>query len=255
MNDDQLLRYSRQLLLPQVDFAGQAHLLASRALIIGLGGLGSPAAMYLAAAGVGQLLLVDFDAVELSNLQRQIAHTTLDIGRNKADSAADTVHALNPDVQVETITGRLEGAALAAQVARADVVLDCSDNFATRFALNAACVTAATPLVSGAAIRMEGQVAVFANTGSGPCYRCLYRDEEELAQTCSQTGVLAPVVGIIGAIQALEALKVLLRIGTTLDGHLLLFDALHMDWRTLTLHRDPACPVCRGHTTTPPPAP
>ncbi len=248
MNDEQLLRYSRQILLPQVDTAGQARLLAARVLVIGLGGLGSPAAMYLAAAGIGELVLVDFDDVELSNLQRQIAHTTADIGRHKVDSAADTLRALNPETKVETIAGMLEGEVLAAEVARADIVLDCSDNFATRFALNAACVAAATPLVSGAAIRMEGQLAVFRNTGEGPCYRCLYREEGELEETCSQTGVLAPVVGIIGAMQALEAIKLLLDIGTTLDGRLLVFDALHMDWRTLTLRRDPACPVCRSTT-------
>lgn len=245
MNDEQLLRYSRQIMLPQVDAAGQQRLLDASALIVGMGGLGSPAAMYLAAAGVGRLLIADFDRVELSNLQRQIAHRTADIGRPKVESAQDTLQALNPDVRVEPLHAVLDGSALDAAVARADVVLDASDNFATRFALNDACVRAGKPLVSGAAIRMEGQVTVFRNDGANsPCYRCLYRDGEELAETCSETGVLAPVVGIIGCVQATEAIKVLLGIGTDLGSRLLLLDALHMEWRSLKLRRDPSCPVC-----------
>ncbi|MCW8918384.1 MAG: molybdopterin-synthase adenylyltransferase MoeB [Gammaproteobacteria bacterium] len=242
MNDEQLLRYSRQIMLPAVDVAGQQRLLDSRVLIIGAGGLGSPVAIYLAAAGVGQLTLVDFDTVDLTNLQRQILHGSHDIGRPKVESARDSLRALNPEVRVEAINARLEGAALLAEVARADVVVDASDNFATRFAVNDACVAARKPLVSGAAIRMEGQVAVFHNERpESPCYRCLYRDEQELAQTCSENGVLSPVVGIIGAIQATEVLKALLGIGETLDGRLLLLDALTMEWRSMKLRKDPAC--------------
>ncbi len=242
MNDQQLLRYSRQIMLPQVDIAGQQRLLDSHVLIVGMGGLGSPVAIYLAAAGVGTLVLCDFDTVELTNLQRQIVHTTTSLGRLKVESARETLLALNPEVQVVTISERLVGAALAREVGKADLVIDASDNFATRFLLNDACVAARKPLVSGAAIRMEGQVSVFHNERAGsPCYRCLYGDEGELEQSCATNGVLAPVVGIIGSIQATEALKVLLGIGDTLDGRLLLLDALTMEWRTLKLRRDPAC--------------
>ena len=245
MNDDELLRYSRQILLPQVGIEGQDRLRASRALIIGLGGLGSPAAMYLAAAGVGTLAIADHDRVDLSNLQRQIVHRSADIGRSKADSACDALLALNPGTTIIAFDTRLNGEQLDAQIALADVVLDCSDNFATRFAVNDACVRARTPLVSGAAIRLEGQVAVFRpDHPDSPCYRCLYKDEGELAETCTQTGVLAPLVGVIGSLQALEALKVLLDLGTTLTGRLLLFDAEHLEWRTLILRKDPECPVC-----------
>ncbi len=242
MNDEQLLRYSRQIMLPTVDVAGQQQLLDSRVLIIGAGGLGSPVAMYLAAAGVGELVLVDFDQVDLSNLQRQILHGSNDVGRPKVESAADTLAVLNPEVGVTAINRRLEGEALLAEVERADVVVDASDNFATRFAVNDACVAAKKPLVSGAAIRMEGQVSVFHNERpDSPCYRCLYRDEGELSQSCSENGVLAPVVGIIGTIQATETLKVLLDIGDTLDGRLLLLDAHTMEWRNMKLRKDPAC--------------
>ncbi len=245
MNDDELLRYSRQILLPQVGIEGQDRLRASRALIIGLGGLGSPAAMYLAAAGVGTLAIADHDRVDLSNLQRQIVHRSADIGRSKADSARDALLALNPGTAIIAFDTRLNGEQLDAQIALADVVLDCSDNFATRFAVNDACVRARTPLVSGAAIRLEGQVAVFRpDHPDSPCYRCLYKDEGELAETCTQTGVLAPLVGVIGSLQALEALKVLIDLGTTLTGRLLLFDAEHLEWRTLILRKDPECPVC-----------
>ena len=245
MNDDQLLRYSRQIMLPQVDVAGQEKLLASRVLIIGAGGLGSPAAMYLAAAGVGQLVIADQDVVELSNLQRQLLHHDSDIGRPKADSASDTLRTINPDVAVTPLVTRLEGPQLAGEVRQAHVVLDCSDNFDTRFAVNAACVRHRTPLVSGAAIRMEGQVAVFAAGKAGsPCYHCLYRDGEDTEQTCAENGVLAPLVGIIGSLQALEALKVLLGLGDTLAGRLIVFDGLTHEWRTLKLQRDPECPTC-----------
>lgn len=242
MNDEQLLRYSRQIMLSGVDVGGQQKLLDSRVLIIGAGGLGSPVAMYLAAAGVGQLALVDFDEVDLSNLQRQILHGSHDLGRPKVDSASDTLAVLNPEVEVSAVNAKLEGEALLAEVAKADVVVDASDNFTTRFAVNDACVAARKPLVSGAAIRMEGQVSVFHNERPGsPCYRCLYRDEGELSQTCSENGVLAPVVGIIGTIQATEVLKVLLGIGDTLDGRLLLLDAHAMEWRSMKLRKDPAC--------------
>lgn len=245
MDDNELLRYSRQILLPQVGAEGQERLRQSRALIIGLGGLGSPVAMYLAAAGVGHLTLVDFDQVDLTNLQRQILYRSADIGRPKAEAARDTLLALNPLVTVTIIARQLEDSDLVEQVAQADVVIDATDNFATRFALNAACVRTRTPLVSGAAIRLEGQVAVFRpDRSDSPCYRCLYKDEEELAEGCTQTGVFTPVVGIVGTIQATEALKVLLDLGKTLTGRLLLIDALTMDLRTLGLRQDPHCPVC-----------
>ena len=245
MNDAQLLRYSRQIMLPQVDIEGQERLLAARALIIGAGGLGSPAAMYLAAAGVGHLVITDHDTVELSNLQRQLLHHDSDIGRNKAASAQDTLTIINPDVRVSTIAQTLQGDALDDAVRQADVVLDCSDNFATRFAVNQACVTQRTPLVSGAAIRMEGQVSVFdSSIENSPCYHCLYKEGEEDDQTCSGNGVLSPVVGIIGSLQALEALKVILSIGETLTGRLVIFDGLAHEWRTLSLRQDPDCTVC-----------
>jgi adenylyltransferase/sulfurtransferase len=244
MNDDQLLRYSRQIMLPAIGIEGQERLLASRVLIIGLGGLGSPVAMYLAAAGVGHLVLVDFDRVDLSNLQRQIAHTTDRIGEPKVASARESLLALNPECRVETIDQMLEDEALAAEVAKADLVIDCCDNFATRFAINAACVAAETPLVSGAAIRMEGQVSVFNGQPGGPCYRCLYSDEGTEDETCSENGVLAPLVGIIGSVQATEAIKVLTGAGETLSGRLLILDALRMEWRNLKLKADPNCPVC-----------
>ena len=245
MNDDQLLRYSRQIMLPQVDLAGQEKLLASRALIIGAGGLGSPAAMYLAAAGVGQLAIADFDVVDLSNLQRQLLHHSNDIGREKTASARDTLLSINPDIQVTAIPRALQGDELDEQVKLADVVLDCSDNFATRFTVNTACVGQRTPLVSGAAIRLEGQLAVFdSRKENSPCYNCLYKAGENEEQTCAETGVLSPLVGIIGSMQALEAIKVILSLGNDLCGRLVIFDALQHEWRTLTLPRDPACPTC-----------
>jgi adenylyltransferase/sulfurtransferase len=246
MNDDQLLRYGRQIMLPQFDIAGQQRLLQSHALIIGLGGLGSPAAMYLAAAGVGKLTLADFDAVDLSNLQRQIIHRSADINRPKVDSAADTLNALNPEVVISTIKEKLDDDALIEAVKQADVVIDASDNFATRFAINQACVTTHTPLVSGAAARLEGQVTVFPNTGEGeaPCYRCLYEDTPEVETRCSETGVLAPLVGIIGSIQATEVIKLLSGLGTPLIGRLLTLDASNLEFREIRLRRDPHCPVC-----------
>lgn len=244
MNDEQLLRYSRQIMLPQVDVAGQEKLLAARALIIGMGGLGSPVAMYLATAGVGHIVLVDDDKVELSNLQRQIAHGTPDIGLSKVASAKQTLLNLNPEIKITTYDERLSDKNLSNEIELANVVIDGTDNFTTRFALNKACVEHKTPLVSGAAIRMEGQVSVFNKTPNSPCYNCLYKDEGELDTSCSTNGVLSPVVGIIGSIQATEAIKVLLDIGDCLDGKLLILDALHMEFRTLKLKKDPACPVC-----------
>ncbi len=245
LSDAQLLRYSRQIMLADVDIDGQECWLASKVLIIGLGGLGSPAALYLAAAGVGELLLVDDDQVDLSNLQRQIVHTTARIGMNKVDSAAQMLREINPDITIVTRAERLDEKALQALVAQVDLVLDCTDNFSTRFALNRACVDHQKPLVSGAAIRMEGQIAVFQPGVEGsPCYQCLYKEGDDEALTCSESGVLSPLVGIIGSMQALEALKVLANIGTSLTGRLLLLDAKHMEWRSLKLKPDPACPVC-----------
>jgi len=247
LSDEQLLRYSRQIMLPEVEIEGQEAWLNSRVLIIGAGGLGSPVAIYLAAAGVGTLVLVDDDEVDLSNLQRQIVHTTDRIGQPKVESAKQSLQALNPTISVETIAARLEGAALNAEVAKADLVVDCTDNFSTRFALNRACVEQKTPLVSGAAIRTEGQVAVYdPRHEDAPCYQCLYREGEDEALTCSESGVLAPLVGIVGSVQAMEALKVLAGIGTPLVGRLLLLDGLRMEWRSLKLRKDPACPVCNS---------
>lgn len=247
MNDDQLLRYSRQILLPEFGTEAQDRLLAARVLIVGAGGLGSPVALYLAAAGVGTLVIADPDTVDVSNLQRQILHGEGDIGRAKVCSARDRLAALNPATSVITLEQRLDGVALAEQVAVADLVVDASDNFTTRYAVNSACVAARTPLVSGAAIRMEGQVAVFRpDLPDSPCYRCLYREGVEAEQTCADNGVLAPVVGVVGSMQALEAIKVLTGIGESLCGRLLVLDAKRMEIRTLKLRRDPECPVCAG---------
>jgi len=245
MNDEQLLRYSRQIMLPQVDVEGQAKLLASTVLIMGMGGLGSPVAMYLAAAGVGHLVLVDFDKVEQSNLQRQIIHREQSLGQLKVDSAAETLRQLNAQIKVTTVSEHLSEQALIAKLDSVDCVVDGTDNFESRFAINRACVHTQTTLVSGAAIRFEGQVTVFANQQGGPCYQCLYPDTgDELAQTCSDNGVLSPVVGIIGSVQATEVVKSLLGIGKTLQSRLLLLDASQMEWRSITLKKDPACPVC-----------
>jgi adenylyltransferase/sulfurtransferase len=243
LNDEQLLRYSRQIMLPDVDIDGQEKLLAAKVLIVGLGGLGSPVAMYLAAAGVGHLVLADFDTVDLSNLQRQIVHTSARIGVNKAVSAAQTLRELNSDIVLTCIENLLDADGLAALLQDVTAVVDCSDNFATRFALNAACVAAKVPLISGAAIRLEGQVAVFdARSATSPCYRCLYEDSEE-DLTCAANGVLAPLVGVVGSMQALETIKVLVGFGSTLAGRLLLFDARYSQWRELTLAKYEKCPV------------
>jgi molybdopterin/thiamine biosynthesis adenylyltransferase len=245
MEDTQLLRYSRQILLPQIDIAGQEKLLAARVLVVGLGGLGSPAAMYLAAAGVGELVLNDFDTVDLSNLQRQILHGTGNLREPKVESAQKALAHLNPEVRLTPIGHRLEGAELDRTVAGVDAVLDCSDNFATRFAVNAACVKAGKPLVSGAVIRFEGQLAVFTpGRDDSPCYNCLYADQGEWAESCVQTGVVAPLPGVVGSLQALEAVKVLLGIGRPSPGRLLLFDALSLEWHSMTLRKNPKCPTC-----------
>ena len=244
MTDDELLRYSRQILLPEFDIEGQERLRQAHTLIIGLGGLGSAVAMYLAAAGVGKLTLVDFDIVDLSNLQRQIIHRTAALGQAKVESARDTLLALNPLVKIIAIPKALDEAQLLEQVQRADVVVDASDNWPTRLAINAACVQSARPLVSGAAIRWEGQVLIWRPDKEGGCYRCLYRDAAMNPETCTQTGILAPVVGVIGSLQAVEAIKVLTGIGETLNGRLLLFDAKRMEWRTMNLRRWRECPVC-----------
>lgn len=249
MNDDQLLRYSRQIMLPQIDVTGQQRLLDARVLIIGLGGLGSPVAMYLAAAGVGHLVLADFDTVDLTNLQRQIIHTTDRIGQSKVTSARQTLQQLNPEVLVKCIEERLDEDEMQRQVAKADLVVDASDNFETRFVVNTASVKTETPLISGAAIRMEGQVSVFSGQPGGPCYQCLYSSDGQVDETCSANGVLAPVVGIIGSIQAAEAIKVLVGTGTPLTDRLLLVDVLHMQCRTLRLKADPLCPVCAESST------
>lgn len=245
MNDDQLYRYSRQIMLPQIDIDGQLKLLNAKVLIVGAGGLGSPVAMYLASAGVGHLVIYDDDSVDLSNLQRQIAHHTADIGVDKVISTRNTIKNLNPDVNVRAEKSKLAGETLENEVKNADVVLDCSDNFKTRFAINAACVRQKTPLVSGAAIRFEGQVSVFTpSKNESPCYNCLYQSDGEELQTCSTNGVISPIVGIIGSIQALEAIKLITEIGKTLIGRLLVIDGLTMEFNTLKLRRNPHCPTC-----------
>jgi len=245
MNNDQLLRYSRHILLPQMDVAGQQALLDATVLVIGLGGLGCPAAMYLASSGIGHLVLADADTVDLTNLQRQIAHGTGNIGMSKVASAAESIARLNDTVRVTKLDQRLEGDALDAAVKGADVILDCTDNFSTRFAINAAAVKYKVPLVSGAAIRLEGQVSVFDVRDAGnPCYQCLYQDGDDMQLSCSESGVMAPLVGIIGTLQALEAIKLITGIGRTLTGRLLFLDAQTMQFREMKLKKNPACPCC-----------
>lgn len=245
MNDDQLLRYSRQMMLPEIDARGQQRLQAAHVLIIGTGGLGCAASQYLAAAGVGHITLVDFDDVDLSNLQRQILFTTADIGRPKVEVARARLLAINPEISVDIINRQLDDAELNHQVASADLVLDCCDNFATRFAINAASVATKTPLVSAAAIRFEAQISVFdPRVADCPCYRCLYSDEAAVAETCTANGVIAPLLGIIGSMQAFEAMKLIMNIGVPLTGRLLLFDGLTMEWHSAQLPKDPDCPVC-----------
>ena len=245
LTDEELLRYSRQILLAQIDIDGQLRLKDSRALIIGLGGLGSPVALYLAAAGVGTLHLADFDTVDLTNLQRQIIHDSASVGQPKVDSALARLRAINPDINLVPHRQALDEDALAAAVDAVDLVLDCSDNFATREAVNAACVKAGKPLVSGAAIRLEGQLSVFdPRRPESPCYHCLYGHGSDAELTCSEAGVVGPLVGLVGSLQALEALKLLAGFGEPLVGRLLLIDALGTRFRELRVKRDPGCAVC-----------
>lgn len=248
MTDEELLRYSRHILLPQVGIEGQERIAAAHALVVGAGGLGSPVALYLASAGIGTLVLADGDTVDLTNLQRQIVHRTAAVGRPKVDSAAATLAEINPQCRVMPLPERLAGERLLAEVAAADVVLDCSDNFATRHAVNRACVRLQRPLVSGAAVRFDGQVAVFdARRPAAPCYHCLFPEADDVEEVrCATMGVFAPLVGIIGATQAAEALKLVIGCGEPLAGRLLLLDGLAMEWRSIAVPRDPACPVCGG---------
>jgi molybdopterin/thiamine biosynthesis adenylyltransferase len=247
MNDEQLLRYSRHILLPQIGIEGQQKLLAARALVIGAGGLGSPVALYLVSAGVGTITLCDNEDVDLTNLQRQIVHRMESVGRKKVDSARDALAAINPGVEVVALAERVDGKRLEILAARHDVVIDGSDNFATRHAVNRACVKLGKPLVSGAAVRFDGQVAVFdLRLRDSACYACLFPESGEAEDVrCAVMGVFAPLTGIVGSIQAAEALKLIAGAGETLNGRLLLLDALAMQVRTIKLRKDPACPVCR----------
>jgi len=246
MNDNQLLRYSRHILLDEIGIEGQQTLLQSHALIIGAGGLGSPVALYLASAGVGRITLVDNDTVDLTNLQRQILHDTHSVGLAKVDSGRHALEGINPEIEVVALRERADAARIAELVAQADVVLDCSDNFATRHAVNRACVAHGKPLVSGAAIRFDGQISVFdMRSGDSPCYACLFPPEQQFEEVqCSTMGVFAPLVGIIGSMQAAEALKVLMQIGETLAGRLLLLDARSMEWTSIGIARNANCSVC-----------
>ncbi len=254
MQPSALERYSRQMRLPEVGEAGQQRLADAHVLIVGMGGLGSPASMYLAAAGVGHLVISDFDRVDESNLQRQIAHRESDVGREKAASARDTLAALNRAARVEAIDYELDGVELDRRVAEADVVVDCTDNFPSRFTLNRACLSASTPFVSAAAIRWQGHVATFLpDRPDSPCFQCLYPDEGVAAATCAAEGIMAPVVGVIGSMQALATINVLLGKGAALCGKVMLFDGLAMEWQTIALPRNPQCPGC-GAGTAPAPS-
>jgi molybdopterin/thiamine biosynthesis adenylyltransferase len=248
LTDDQLLRYSRHILLDEIGIEGQERLLAAHALVIGAGGLGSPAALYLASAGVGQITLVDGDTVDLTNLQRQIAHATARIGMAKVDSAMQSLAAINPAVAVTPVRARADAALLSELVAGADVVLDCCDNFATRQAVNAACVRHRKPLVSGAAIRFDGQLTVYdPRDAQSPCYACIFPPDASFEEArCATMGVFAPLVGIIGTMQAAEALKLLSQAGQPLTGRLLMLDARTMEWSAMRVSRNPACSVCGG---------
>jgi molybdopterin/thiamine biosynthesis adenylyltransferase len=250
MKDSQLLRYARHILLDEFGIEAQEKLLAARVLVLGAGGLGSPAALYLASAGVGHIILADHDTIELSNLQRQILHTDARVGELKAESGRQTMLALNPEIEVEVRTTRMEPESLLAEIATVDVVLDCTDNFATRHAVNKACVIHRKPLVSGAAIRFEGQISVFdPRDDQAPCYHCLFPEADDVeALSCATTGVFAPLVGIIGSMQAAEAIKVIASVGKTLKGRLLMLDAFDMQWHSVRVKRDPACSVCANRT-------
>jgi adenylyltransferase/sulfurtransferase len=246
MDDNQLLRYSRHILLPEIGIEGQQKLLAATALIVGAGGLGAPVSMYLASSGIGRLLICDHDTVDLTNLQRQIVHFTESIGKPKVESARETLGRINPEIEVRPIAERVAGERLEQLVRDADVVVDCTDNFVTRHAINRACVRLRKPLVSGAAIRFDGQVAVFDLRGrESPCYHCLFPEGGDVEEMrCAVMGVFAPAVGIIGAVQAAETLKVVMGIGQPLYGRLLMLDALSMQWRSIRLGKDPQCKVC-----------
>jgi molybdopterin-synthase adenylyltransferase len=248
MTDEQLLRYSRHILLNDIGVEGQEKILASHALVIGAGGLGSPVALYLGSAGVGRITIVDNDVVDATNLQRQIAHTLAKVGMNKAESARQSIAAINPDVQVTCIDQRADAALLAQLVATADVVVDCCDNFATRHAINAACVQHRKPLVSGAAIRFDGQLAVYdSRDAASPCYACVFPPDSTLEETrCATMGVFAPLVGIIGSMQAAEALKILSGAGDVMLGRLQMLDGRSMQFNEVRLPRNPTCPVCSG---------
>jgi len=244
-SDEELLRYSRQIMLPELDIAGQERLQAARVLIVGLGGLGSPVAMYLAAAGVGQLLLVDHDQVDLSNLQRQIIHSNDSVGSDKVRSAQATLQRLNPHCQVKIHNTRLDDSNAASLVTDCDVIVDCSDNFAVRFLLNRLSVAQAVPLVSGAAIRLDGQLTVYdPRRDDSPCYRCLFEETGAEDLRCTSNGVLSPLVGVVGSMQALETIKLLAEFGSPLVGRLLLVDALNLQFREVKVKRDKSCPVC-----------
>jgi len=248
LSDEELLRFSRQILMPRFDIAGQEALKSARVLVVGAGGLGCPVALYLGAAGVGHITLVDDDVIELANLQRQIAFETAQIGESKAETLAARVRSINPAVSISVVNRRLELDDFAREVGEASLASDCSDNFATRFALNRACVAAGVPLISGAAIRGEGQVSVYDSRNSeSPCYHCLYPEQGNEDLTCSEAGVIAPLVGMIGSVQAMEAIKVLSGVGTPLVGRLLILDAWEMQWREMKLTKDPDCPVCGKH--------
>lgn len=251
MDDNQLLRYSRHILLPEIGIDGQQKLLGAHVLLIGAGGLGAPVSLYLAASGVGRITICDHDAVDLTNLQRQIVHFTDSIGKHKVESARATLARINPEVVVDALAERVEGARLEQLVAAADVVVDATDNFATRHAINRACVHFRKPLVSGAAVRFDGQIAVFdMRKADSPCYHCLFPESGDLEEMrCAIMGVFAPLVGVIGAMQAAEALKLLMDVGRDLTGRLLLLDALTMEWRSVRLKKDPRCTVCGGGDT------
>lgn len=245
LNDEELLRYSRQIMLPQFDVAAQEKLKAARVLVVGLGGIGCPVALYLAAAGVGRLVLADFDTVDTSNLQRQVLYTPADVGRGKAEAAAEKLRLQNPHVEVAEFTVLLDTGNAPELVAGVDLVIDGCDNFPTRDVVNAACVATGTPLVSAAAIGLSAQLAVFdTRQPASPCYRCLYPDMDEAAAACAEAGVLAPVVGVVGTLAATEALKILTGVGQPLVGRLWLWEALAQTMRTLGVPRDPACPAC-----------
>ena len=248
LTDEQLNRYSRHLLLPEIDLDGQQRLSQSKVVVVGAGGLGGPACLYLTSSGVGQITIFDHDHVDLGNLQRQITYSSNDVGKAKASQLKNALLSLNKEIEVIALNERAEGERLAQAINDADAVVDACDNFDTRFAINAACIASKKPLISGAAIQFQGQVSVFnPNKADSPCYRCLYRDENEPHQTCRDLGVFAPLTGIIGSIQAAETLKVLLGLEQTLVGRLLLFDAKTMTPRTIKIPKDPDCPICSAH--------